>query len=601
MHDMPLPGSLFDPIDLHFARFMLKLSGSTDRKLALAASLLSRLSREGHTCMYLHDPFGSSPSEEAVDGVEVPGFDAWFAALGSEQVVGRPGDCRPLILDEAGRLYLHRSYGHERKLADTLRALNARERPFDEAVFVRAMGRMFPAGATDGDPWPMIAAAIAVSRSLCVITGGPGTGKTTLVVKILALLLGQEPGLRIALAAPTGKAAHRIAEAVQRGVAHLDSDAGIKDRIPREASTIHRLLGLGSGTRARNRQAGKTLTADVVVIDEASMADLALMATLAGALGDDARLVLLGDRNQLASVAAGYVLGDICDTGGVHAYSTGFADMASRVTGITVPSGGSAGMQDSVVELTRTYRFREDSPIFALSAAVNRGDAAGALDILGSGAGDELKGRVLPRPDALEATLRDCIVEGYRRFLAADDPLDRLRRFEEFRVLCPVRDGPYGVTAMTRLIECILAGAGMLEPAEQFYSGRPVLVTENDYTLGLFNGDIGIVVREGDTLRACFTAGNGSVRRISPLRMPAHETAWAMTVHKSQGSEFDRVLFVLPDRDSPVLTRELIYTGITRARNSLEIWTRDEILAGAVSRRTLRGSGLGSLLWGTQR
>jgi len=440
-----------------------------------------------------------------------------------------------------------------------------------------------------------------VSRSLCVITGGPGTGKTTLAVKILALLLGQEPGLRIALAAPTGKAAHRIAEAVQRGVAHLDSDAGVKDRIPREASTIHRLLGLGPGTRARGRRTGKTLTADVVVIDEASMADLALMATLAGALRDDARLVLLGDRNQLASVAAGYVLGDICDTGGAHAYSTGFADMASRVTGITVPSGGSAGMQDSVVELTRTYRFRGDSPIFALSTAVNRGDAAGALDILGSGAGDELKGRVLPRPDALEATLRDCIVEGYGRFLAADDPLDRLRRFEEFRVLCPVRDGPYGVTAMTRLIERILAGAGMLDPVGQFYSGRPVLVTENDYTLGLFNGDIGIVVREGDTLRACFTAGNGSVRRISPLRMPAHETAWAMTVHKSQGSEFDRVLFVLPERDSPVLTRELIYTGITRARSSLEIWTRDEILAGAVSRRTLRGSGLGSLLWGTQR
>ena len=596
MPDLPLPESLFSPIDLHFARFMVQLSGSTNRNLALAAALLSRLGREGHTCMDLHDPFGSMSSEEDSFGMELPDFDEWAAAIRPEPVVGAPGDFRPLILDDAGRLFLHRSYGHERKLADKLLAMNARERPFDEANLIGSMSRLFPGDVTDDGIRQRIAAAIAVSRSLCVITGGPGTGKTTLVVKILALLLGQEPCLKIVLAAPTGKAAHRIAEAIQYGVAQIDCDNVIKDRIPREASTIHRLLGLGSG-QVRRRRAGKTLSADVVVIDEASMADLALMANLAGALRDDARLILLGDRNQLASVAAGFVLGDICDTGGVHAYSAGLADLASRITGATLNSGGSPGMQDSIVELTKTYRFRQDSPIFTLSAAVNQGDAAGALEILRSGTGDELTGRDLPRPNELEAELHDVIVSGYRGCLAVKDPLERLCLFEAFRVLCPVREGPYGVRIMNRMVERILAEEGLLEPDGQFYSGRPVLVTQNDYTLGLFNGDIGIVVREEDGLRACFPAGDGSVRKISPLRLPAHETAWAMTVHKSQGSEFDRVLFILPESDSPVLTRELVYTAITRARRFIEIWIRDEIVTNAVSRRTRRSSGLNSLLW----
>jgi exodeoxyribonuclease V alpha subunit len=586
-------GQPFEPIDLHFARFITQLAGSTRPEVTLAAALLSRFSREGHTCLDLNESVAGLGGKDA-PGTDLPTPAAMIAIVRSCPVVGSPGDYRPLILDGAGRLYLYRSFMSERLLAEGLLRLNDEIRPFHGSLLGGTLARLFP----DDDLPQKTAAVIAATRSLCVITGGPGTGKTTLVSRILALLLGQEPDLKIVLAAPTGKAARRIVESVQRGVDALDCSPEVREKIPREASTIHRLLGYMPGASRPRRRAGNPLRADVAVIDEASMADLALMSNLLAALEPGARLILLGDKNQLASVAAGYVLGDICDVGGTHAYSRSFADRVGQITGGTITSGGEPGMQDSLVELTKTYRFRKDSPISALSTAVNDGDAAQCLDMLHSGTGPELKTRDLPQPDGLRRELREVLVRGYGGYLTTHDPCECLRLFDAFRVLCPVRQGPWGVKAMNSMAEEILASEGLLDPSGLHYRGRPILVTENDYTLGLFNGDTGIVLDHGGELRACFPDGGGSVRMISPMRLPGHETSFAMTVHKSQGSEFDRVLLVLPDRDSPVLTRELVYTGITRARSALEIWTGDRVFAQAVSRRTERSSGLSSLLWG---
>jgi exodeoxyribonuclease V alpha subunit len=597
MHPPLFPPGPFTSIDLHFARFMMRLSGSANRDLALAAALLSSLCRQGHTCMDLAAPLASLDADEGLLQA-LPKPEAWIASLRQESVVGSPGDFSPLILDPSGRLSFHRTHEQERLLANRLIAMSTSEQAIDMETLKKAVSRMFPS-RQDQDELPQkLAALIAASRSLCVITGGPGTGKTTLVTKILALLLMMDPGLTIALAAPTGKAARRIAESIQAGVERLDCPEDVRSRIPREATTLHRLLGFTSGSVKPRRGPDNPLVCRVVVVDEASMADLALMAALVQALPADGRLILLGDRNQLASVAAGFVLGDICDTGTAHAYSPRLAHLAARVIDAGLPSTGRPGMQDSIVELTKTYRFSEHSPIFMLSAAVNEGNAAKCREILTAQSAGGILHHDLPGPGALREALRPVVLAGYGACLGTPDPRERLRLFEAFRVLCPVREGPYGVAAMNRLIEGILADEGLLDPSGLHYDGRPVLVTENDYGLNLFNGDIGVTVREGETLRVCFPGQDGSVRQLSPTRLPAHETAFAMTVHKSQGSEFDRILLVLPDRDSPVLCRELVYTAITRARCAMEIWARGAILSRAVSRRTYRSSGLSGMLWG---
>jgi len=586
-----LPGIVFDPIDLHFARFMVQLSGSDKPGLLLAAALLSRIGREGHTCLDLNEPLAALKEEDAtIAAVDLPSTRDWVSALQATAVVGAPGAFCPLILDAAGRLYLHRSFTNEAVLARGLLRLNAQEQAFDRELLRTGLARLFP----DEDPARKTACVIALSRSLCVITGGPGTGKTTLVVRILTLLLEQEPGLKIALAAPTGKAARRIEEAVRGGQGMPGKEDGVTAGIPWEASTIHRLLGM---PRPRF-SASHPLPHDVIVVDEGSMADLAIMSRLVQALKPSSRLILLGDKNQLASVAAGYVLGDICDAGSSHAYSDGLASLVESTTGCTLPAGGAPGMQDSLAELTTTYRFAEHSPIYRLSIEINEGNVPAVLEILRGSTGDELSSGKLPAPQELKAAAKDAVLRGYGPYLGAGDADASLGLYDGFRILCPVREGPYGVGAMNRLAEGILREAGLIDPSSLHYHGRPVLITENDYGLSLFNGDTGIILKDAaGEIRACFRDRGNAVRMISPMRLPGHETAWAMTVHKSQGSEYDRILIVMPQRDFPVLTRELVYTAVTRARTGMEIWTDPGILALAVGRRTRRRSGLNSLLW----
>lgn len=309
------------------------------------------------------------------------------------------------------------------------------------------------------------------------------------------------------------------------------------------------------------------------------MIDLPLMARVLAALPATARLVLLGDSHQLASVEAGAVLGDICH---------GIDASASR-----------SPLKRSLAQLLTSHRFRDDRGIGALARAVNAGDSAGAFAIAGSDPAVTLH---IAAHTADDGALAAAAIDAWRPALTAPDVVAAARGFDGFRVLCALRDGPRGVLAVNARIEQALADAGLIdaEPRrETFYRGRPLLVTENDYGISLFNGDIGLVWPDDDgVLRACFVAADGSVRRLPLARLPAHETCYAMTVHKSQGSEFDRVALVLPDSDSPVLGRELVYTGITRAKSSVAIWSPREVLATAIGRRVERSSGLRDALWG---
>jgi len=542
----------FADIDRHFAKFIAGFGGG--ELPAIAAAALSRNIRAGHICLDLAE--GPAQSGEAIPGLTWPGQDALARALKKNRATGGPDDGRPLVLDDAGRLYLRRYWEYEKSLA--------------AAILARCAGNA-PGPATTGD-LQQLAIETALARRFVVISGGPGTGKTTTVLKILERMAGAPGGehLRIALAAPTGKAAARMEESL------LTGDKAFHDRLPKSASTIHRLLGSRPGFSTFRHDARNPLPVDVVVVDEASMVPLTLMAKLFDALPDKARVILLGDRHQLASVEPGYVLSDIAEAAG---------DAGSPLHG-------------SLVTLEKNYRFGNESGIFRLSGAVREGDAGQVLEILNGGDTAGLVVAKTPSAAHLAEKLRPRILEGFSPYLRAGDPADALKRFQQFRVLCALRSGPYGVVNLNRTIGEILQGAGLIDDA-RLYAGLPVLITQNDYELKLFNGDVGILFPDAaDVLMAWFPDGEGGVRHVAPMRLPVWEPAFAMTVHKSQGSEYDNVLLILPDRGSPVVTRELVYTGLTRAREGVEVWFQEAALREAVTRQVKRSSGLRERLGG---
>ena len=466
--------------------------------------------------------------------------------------------------------------------------------------------RIFPSAQSDDIDWQKVAAFAALTRKFCVISGGPGTGKTLTVAKILTLLLEQvhPKSLRIALTAPTGKAAARLQEVVRKAKEKLSCSEIIKESIPEEASTIHRLLGSIPGSPYFHHNEKNPLPVDVLVVDEASMVDLALMSKLVRALPMKASLILLGDKDQLSSVEAGAVLGDICDTGNVHNFSRQFSMLLEKVTGYRIPTEGQkipkTMINDSIVQLQKSYRFGVKSGIGALSQAVKEGDSNRAFALLKSGDYPDIKWKDLPKGSYFSTSIKSQILRGYSGYLKADEPREIFRLFECFRILCAIREGPYGVFALNLLTELILKEQKLITPERKWYRGRPILITRNDYQLQLFNGDVGITLSDPEAdneLRLFFPDGSGSFRKLHHLRLPEHETVYAMTVHKSQGSEFDKVLFILPDRNNPILTRELIYTGITRAKESIEIWGIEAIFKAAVSSKIERASGLRDALW----
>jgi exodeoxyribonuclease V alpha subunit len=600
------PTEVLTPIDQHFAGLMARMSGNSP-EVKLAAALVSHYRRLGNICVDL-DEYGRKPPP--VEIAAELGFASWAGSssllkgLRKSPVVGRPGEFKPLVLDEEGRLYLHRYWKYESQLAKSIARLAKGAAPaVDKEELKKGLARLFPQTSRADIDWQLVAAFAAMRRRLCIISGGPGTGKTRTVVVLLALLLEQHPAMRIALAAPTGKAAARLQEAVKNAKAALPCTQAVKDRLPAEASTIHRLLGSIPDSAFFRHDADNPLPFDAVVVDEASMVDLALMAKLVAAIPQSARLILLGDKDQLASVEAGAVLADLCNGGEPHSFSDQFIEEFEALTSQRLPAGLAAGsaseLADCIVELRKNYRFGEQSGIYRLSRAVNEGNSEQALEVLReSSASTEVSWKLLPAPAALKVALKPHVLAGYKNYLLAANPSEALNAFGRFRILCALRNGPYGVQSLNRLVEETLAEAGLIEANASFYAGRAVMVVRNDYNLKLFNGDIGVVrLNETKELCACFAGPEQALRDFMPLRLPEHETAYAMTVHKSQGSEFERVLLILPNQDSPVLTRELIYTGLTRASDRVNLWCDPAIFSAGVRRRVSRRSGLREALW----
>jgi exodeoxyribonuclease V alpha subunit len=563
-------------LSYYFAEFISTRDGSQIDDLAgLSAALVSEANLAGNVCVELGQFHGRPLFQSShADGARMPlggNTDEWSAALLASVCVGTGGQHSPLIIDNA-RLYLNRYWFYESFVGEKILSLLHRESSADSAQINTTAAALF-AQQPDIDKDQMEAVAAAAGKPFSVISGGPGSGKTSTVIRILAVLLAQNPGCRIALAAPTGKAAARMLDSIRQRIDQLDIDDSIKSAIPVEARTIHRLLGYrhhGFGYHQQHR-----LPVDCVVIDEASMIDLKLMYQLLSALPDGAQLILLGDRDQLASVAAGNVLGDI--TGHGHRLDNSKAAIAS-VTSL----------------LRSNYRFGRDSAIGELARLVKLGDAGAAVDLLSA---NQAGLRWFAEAgEQVHSTALDWLYDAYQPIFDSETPAQALDAYDKTRLLCATNRGPFGIEVLNSRVSSAMQVRNKL-PESTLFAGLPIMVTRNFQALGLFNGDTGILWSFNDELRACFRAADGSIRDLSINRLPEFKPAWASTVHKSQGSEFDSVLLVLPaDAQAEVLSRELVYTGITRARQQFLLHAPDATLLQAIKRLTRRHSGLAARL-----
>jgi exodeoxyribonuclease V alpha subunit len=549
--------------DVHVARRLGAMTGEGDEQVLLATALAVRAVRQGSTCVDLAT-VADLPLEDdpALPWPDVP---AWQASVGRSPLVGE----RVLRVDN-GLLYLDRYWREEVQVCDDLLARLARPAPqVDTAALDAGVLRVFPAAGYDEQ---RTAARAAAERWTTVLTGGPGTGKTTTVAGLLALLAEQaelESGgarrLRIALTAPTGKASARLQESVDAETRALP--AADRARLGElKASTLHRLLGWrpDSSTRFRHDR-GNRLPHDVVVVDETSMVSLTMMARLLEAVRADARLVLVGDPGQLASVEAGAVLADLVDGFGRRDVSP-------------------------VAALTTAHRF--GGGIAELATALRGDDADRVVEVLRSGGDVEL---VDPADERAMAAFRATVTEAalaVRLAAEAGDAEAAVAALDRHRLLCAHREGPYGVTGWNRQVERLVADRTGVTHYDEWYAGRPVLVTANDYGQGLYNGDLGVTVRLVDGRLRVVVPGADGLKEFATTRMAGVQTVHAMTVHKSQGSQAREVSVVMPPDDSPLLTHELFYTAVTRAQDKVRVIGTEESVRAAVARTVQRASGL---------
>ncbi len=645
-------------LDSALASFLMEIDAQATPALLFSVAVLARVEGQGHTCLPLRR-LVLSPNEvlgwpvQAHEALEAAWRDLpqqvndWVAALLASPAVQQipsgyaaiSQSGAPLVL--AGTtadpvLYLRRYWDYEYRVAlDVLRrtAGEAGGEIVDAALAREKLDLLFAGPARLPDDrsrmdWQKFACALALRARMTVITGGPGTGKTYTAARLLALLFAMQPDperFKIALAAPTGKAAARLRLSIDQSLETLNAGLGHSLDLGRltkrigAARTLHSLLGASSDTRRFRFNAAHPLDIDVLIVDEASMVNLEMMSALLQALPPEAKLVLLGDKDQLDSVEAGAVLGDLCrDAVGGH-YNPQTVAYAAEVAGQVIPAQFCSSQSVSSCLAQQTVMLRESkrfgAAIGELAGAVNAGDALQARQVL---TGDTT-GTVFAFTHSTPETVFEVAVNGrpgaaacYADYLShvhhrsaqpfADEAAHTewvkrvLVAFDRFRILCAVNEGDWGTQAVNRSVQAALIQRGLLAGRGEWFAGRPVMVTRNDPDLGVFNGDVGVVLPSHlnrTALRAYFQDGERQ-RSVSVSRLAHVETAFAMTVHKSQGSEFEHVALVLPSGRNEHLSRELVYTGITRARTSFTlIEGQEDILAQAITRRSARASGLG--------
>ena len=586
-------------LDLHLAQFLVNKIDCDDeitaKRFAFLVLSLSMEVRAGHVCFDLTRLQNIEP--QIWLELNSPEIDDWIKVLklaSNRHVVSFGDQLAPLMFIE-NKLYFQRMWLDEGFVAQYF---NQTQLDITTNIDLKQiLNQLFSYDSASID-WQKIAVAIALTRKVAIISGGPGTGKTTTVAKILAGIVLNNPTTRIVSAAPTGKAASRLTESLGRAIEQLSFESL---NIKTEAVTLHRLLGAKTDNRSFSYNKHNQLHIDVLVIDEASMVDLNMMARIIEALPASARLILLGDKDQLSSVEAGAVFGDLCDFIS-NGYSQLRAHELSRLTGYTIPIADQPTMAitDSICLLKKSYRFNESSGIGLLANAVKEGRYLNVKKLLADNTLQDISYYELLSNQTYQAVLNDC-VEHYKNYLNAinrsNDIATVLTKFTQCRLLCALREGKFGVEGLNKQIELLLAKHKLirLNHRDQWYIGRPIMILRNSTSLGLYNGDIGITLtaeHDSSKLRVYFPFSDGTIKGFSPYRLPEHETAYAMTIHKSQGSEFDHVNIILPTEFSPLLNRSLLYTAITRAKKAVSIFADAKILERLVKSQIHRESGL---------
>lgn len=623
--------NLLRDLDVAIARFLKQQCPQASYEVLLLAAFTSNQQASGHLCLDLKNRalatqlWGTNPPPELV--ALLPGEpNNWLHELQQSTLVSQNGST-PLVLD-GSRLYLRRNWAREVAVADAIEQKLATVNPLPEAPLREALAKLFP-GSDNQTDWQQVACALASRSGISIITGGPGTGKTTTVVRLLGLLqslaMADNQRLRIRLAAPTGKAAARLTESIGEQVGKLHVDATVRDAIPTEVTTLHRLLGTRPDSRHFRHHGDNPLHADLVVVDEASMIDMDMMACLLEALSPHTRLILLGDKDQLASVEAGAVMGDLCRHAHEGRYKQRTIDFVNNTCGADISdyqetdqNPGNALAQQTAM-LRTNWRSKDSPGIGELARAVNEENLP------------QVRKSFQRYPDSLyrqhlssdSQQLETLLLNGSNGhtglralFSAVATPPTQRHDFDDWaagllkqlthqQLLSGLRSGPFGVEQLNQRITHHLQQQD-LAPEREWYPGRPVMMTRNDYQLGLMNGDVGLTLplletRKGTAellLRVAFQLPDGRIKWVLPSRLDGVETVYAMTVHKSQGSEFKHTLLVLPDAPHPLLTRELIYTAVTRARDRFTLleFGKSAVLDSAVKKRTWRASGLAERL-----
>lgn len=620
LHKLKASG-VIAPLDFHLAIFFTRQSNLSrpveQTRFAVLIAWLSIAVRSGHVCITLSEitqqnleyRFGREHLNYLLTSLDNPTMDHWIELCQQVGVdmISCGTEPTPFVLNNH-RLYFQRMWQYEKQVADYFNRSLQLDLPNPMAK--KWLTHLFPDHHDKDIDWQKVATASAIIHPVAIVSGGPGTGKTTTISKILAMLvaLHQETSLqplRIVAAAPTGKAAARLTESLAKALTTLSVPQGIKDCIPTEAVTLHRLLGASVTSNNYFYHQHNLLSVDILLIDEASMIDLPMMSSVIAALPEKSRLILLGDKEQLSSVEAGAVFGDLCEKLN-NGYSQPHIELINQLTGYhLVETASHSGIADSICLLQKSYRFSAQSGIGLLANWVKEGKAHQALALLESRKFDDITFSTMDTNHDYLYAIEQC-ANAYQDYLTIikDQPTNIstiLDAFAQFRLLCALREGTFGVKSLNKTIENQLKQKGSitLPKHDAWYIGRPVMILKNNFSLGLFNGDIGITLPATDDsskLKVYFALPNGEIKGVSPFRLPEHETAYAMTIHKSQGSEFTKIAIMLPKEYTPLLTRSLLYTAVTRAKQQVTLYSSQMILDKTIHSQMNRQSGLAQLL-----